>query len=263
MQPAVRPARAGLTAWVSRHPALATGAFLSGIFVLLGLAGILAFLPRFRAWSAAADWPRVEAEITASRLFYGWRGRGARPDFTFAYEWQGRAYTAQGYDLLEAYVSGTSGTGAHTVLEAHPVGSRVKVLVNPARPGQAVLIRGSTGGLVLLGVPPLFFLLGLVGTFFTVITGLGWLDRNTKHPVGRVIRAGGGWFLQEKVLKPFFFVVVGGIVLVVGAVGVMEGSILPFLIAGFIVWGVWRAARPPGKRSRKTGRRNATGDQSH
>lgn len=249
MQPAIRPRRSsGLRGWVSRHPALATGAFLSGIFLFVGLAGMVAFLPRFRAWSAAADWPRVEAEITASRLVYGMRGRGARPDFTFAYEWQGRAYTAQGYDLLGASSRGTSESkSARTVLEAHPVGSRVMVLVNPERPGQAVLIRGSTGGLVILGVPPLFFLLGLVGTFITVITALGWLDQNTRHPLGRVLRAGGSWFIQEKVLRPFFFVVVGGIVLAVGALGVMEGSILPVLIAGFIVWGVWRAARPRRK----------------
>jgi hypothetical protein len=193
MQPAVKPARSGLTDWVSRSPALAAGTLLSGLFVLLGLVGMLAFLPRFRAWSAAGDWPRVEAEITASRvLYHGWRGRGARPDFTFAYDWQGRAYTAQGYDLLGAFTSGISGSGAYDMLEAHPVGSRVKVLVNPEQPTQAVLIRGSTGGLVLMGVPPLFFLLGLVGTFFTVITGLGWLKENTRHPVGRVFRAGGG-----------------------------------------------------------------------
>ncbi|HWA29336.1 MAG TPA: DUF3592 domain-containing protein [Lacunisphaera sp.] len=249
MRPALRPSRTTLREWVSRHPAVAIGGFLSGIFLLLGLIGTLAFFPAMRIWAAAADWPGTEAEITGSRVFYGQRGRGGRPEFTFTYTWQGRNYTAQGYDLIGAYTRGTSG-GPHRVLDAHPVGSRTTILVNPDRPSQAVLTRGSTGGVVLLFVPPLFVLLGSIGMFFTVITGLGWLEENTRHPLGRVIRAGGEWFVQEKVLKPFFFVIVGGIVVGLVALGVSEGNYLIVGTGAFIAWGVWRAARPPTKAGR-------------
>jgi hypothetical protein len=253
MQPAVRPPRASLREWVARHPALAVGTFLSGIFTLLGLFGTFAFFPTMRIWADAADWPTTEAEITGSRINWGQRARGGRPEFTFNYTWQGRAYTAQGYDLIGAYFRGTTG-GPSDVLKAHPVGSRVPVLVNPAQPGQAVLTRGGFGSVVVLFVPPFFLLLGLIGTFFTVISGLGWLNENTRNPLGRAIRA--GWFLQEKVLKPFFFVVVGGVILGVAALGVSEGNFLLVGLAGFIVWGVWNAARPR-KAQQRAGRKNA------
>ena len=216
---------------------------MSGIFLFVGLVGTLVFLPPLRAWSAAADWPATEAEITASRLLYSMKGRTARPDFTFRYEWQGRVYTAQGYDLLEVYTTGTSG-GPAAVIQAHPVGSRVKVLVNPERPGQAVLVRGTAGGLIVLCVPPFFSLLGLVGAFFTVITWRGWLDQNSRHPLGRAIRAAGGWFLQEKVLKPFFYVIIGSVILGLVVAGVVFENILLVLFAGVTAWTVWRASRP-------------------
>lgn len=249
MQPAVTPPRASLRGWVARRPALAIGTFLSGIFVLLGLIGTLTFYPTMRTWFAAADWPTVEAEITGSQVAWGKRGRGGRPEFTFTYTWQGRSYTTQGYDLIGAYMRGTSG-GPHTVLQAHPVGTRVKVLVNPDHPEQAVLTRGRGGSLVVLFVPPFFLLLGLIGAFFTTISGLGWLNENTRNPLGRAIRAGGGWFLQEKVLKPFFFIVVGAIIVGVAALGISEGNYLLVGIGAFIAWAVWRAARPPKKAGR-------------
>ena len=219
---------------------------MSAIFMFVGLVGLVVFFPQLGDWSAAAGWPSAEAEITASQLLFGGgRSRGARPDFTFRYEWQGRTYTAQGYDLIGAYTSGTGiSNGPRSVLEAHPVGSKVTVLVNPARPGQAVLIRGSIGGVIVLFVPPFFLLLGLVGMFFTVITKLGWLDENSRNPLGRALRGAGGWFLQEKVLKPFFFGVVGSVILGVGVLGIVEENILLVLFAGVMAWGVWRAARP-------------------
>jgi hypothetical protein len=166
---------------------IAAGGFGSGIFLIVGLAGMLTALPALRDWLAAADWPTTEAEITASRLIYVTNSRAASPDFTFRYEWRGRVYTAHGYDLLETYATG-DGVDHGAVLHAHPVGSRVLVLVNPERPTQAVLIRGTIGGLILLVVPLLFFIVGLVGMFFTVITARGWLGENSRNPLGRAFR---------------------------------------------------------------------------
>ena len=243
MQSALRPPRPTVGGWISRHPMVAAGGFMSGIFLFVGLVGTLVFLPPLRAWSAAADWPATEAEITASRLLYSMKGRTARPDFTFRYEWQGRVYTAQGYDLLEVYTTGTSG-GPAAVIQAHPVGSRVKVLVNPAKPGQAVLTRGGIAGLIIHFVPPVFFLLGLVGMFFTVISGLGWLEENSANPLGRTIRAAGGRLVQEKVLKPLFYVIIGSVILGLVVAGVVFENILLVLFAGVTAWTLWRASRP-------------------
>ncbi len=243
MQSALSRPWSSVRDWVSRHPLIAGGAFGSGIFLLVGLAGMLAFLPALRNWLAAADWPTAEAEITASRLLYGINGKAARPDFTFRYEWQGRIYSAQGYDLLDVYSTG-GGIDHGAVLAAHPLGSRVQVLVNPERPGQAVLIRGTVGGLIVHSIPLLFFLLGLVGMFFTVITWRGWLDENTRHPLGRALRAAGGWLVQEKVLKPLFYVLIGSVILGLVVAGVVFENILLVLFAGMTAWTVWRASRP-------------------
>jgi hypothetical protein len=228
--------------WVSRNPLIAGGAFGSAIFLLLGLVGIWTFLPGLRAWFAAADWPTAEAEITASRLLEGINDRAVRPDFTFRYEWKGRAYTAQGYDLFGVYTTSTSGPQA--VIQAHPVGSRVTVLVDPERPGQAVLTRGDTGGLILHIVPAVFFLVGLVGMFFSVLTGLGWLDENSRNPLGRAVRAAGGWFLQEKVLKLLFYVIFLGVILGLAGAGVVYENFLLVVVAVVMAWGLWRASRP-------------------
>ena len=244
MQSALRPPRWSLGGWVTRNPGIAAGGFLSGIFLLVGLIGTLVFQSQLRDWFAAGSWPTTKAVITASQVqFGGGRNRGARPDFTFRYYWQGRTYVAQGYDLIGAFTRGTSG-GAGTVLQVYPVGTRVTVLVNPERPEQAVLIRGSVGGVIVLFVPPVFFLLGSVGMFFTIITKLGWLEENTRNPLGLAIRVTGSWFLQEKVLKPFFFVVVGSVILGIGGLGVQDDNMLLVLFAGVMAWGVWRAARP-------------------
>ena len=229
--------------WISRHPLLAGGGFGSGIFLLVGLIGTLVFLPGLRVWFAAADWPTTEAEITASRLIEGSNDRAVRPDFSFRYEWKGRAYTAQGYDLLEVYTTSTSG-GPQAVLQAHPVGSQVTVLVNPERPGQAVLTRGGTGAVLLHALPALFFLLGLIGMFFTVITGLGWLEEHSRNPLGRALRAAGGWFVQEKVLKPFFLVIVGSVILGLAVAGVVYENMVMVIFAAVMAWGMWQASRP-------------------
>jgi len=232
-----------LGGWISRHPLLAGGGFGSGIFLLVGLIGTLVFLPGLRVWFAAADWPTTEAEITASRLVYGISTRAARPDFTFRYEWKGRTYTAQGYDLLNAYATG-GGVDNGAVLAAHPVGSRVLVLVNPGRPSQAVLIRGTISGLILQLVPPLFFLVGLLGLFFTVITARGWFDENSRHPLGRGLRTAGGWLVKEKIMKPLLFLIFGGVILGFAVAGVVFENGVLVVFAAVMAWGVWRAARP-------------------
>jgi hypothetical protein len=242
MRPALRRPWSSLRGWISRHPLLAGGGFGSGIFLLVGVAGMLAFLPGLRAWFAADKWPTTEAEITASRLLDGLNDRAVRPDFTFRYAWQGRVYTTEGYALLEVYT--TSLGDARDVIQALPVGSRVRVLVNPERPGQAVLIRGGPAAVLLHVLPAGFFLLGLVGMFFTVITGLGWLDENSPHPFGRILRTGGGWIIQEKIMRPFILLIFGGVILGLGVAGVVYQNGVLVIFAAVMAWGIWRASRP-------------------
>jgi hypothetical protein len=243
MQSALTRPWAALRGWISRRPLIAGGVFGSGISMLCGLAGMLAFLPNLLTWFAAADWPTTEAEITASRLLDGINDRVTRPEFTFRYEWKGRTYTAQGYDLLEAYAAG-SGVDHGAILQAHPVGSRVQVLVNPEKPTQAVLIRGTISGLVLHLAPLLFFLLGLVGMFFTVVTGLGWLDENSRHPVGRAIRAMGGWLGQERIIKLLFYLIFGSVIVGLAVWGWAFDNLWLVFCAAALTWFVWRASRP-------------------
>ena len=252
MQSALRRPWLSLRGWISRRPLIAGGVFGSGIFLIGGLAGMLASLPEFRSWLAAANWPTTEAVITASRLVEAGNDRATRPDFTFRYEWKGQTYTAQGFDLLEAYTSGER-TDHTAVIRAHPVGSRVQVLVNPERPTQAVLVRGTIGGLVLLAVPPLFFLLGSVGMFFTVITGIGWLDESSRNPLGRAIRATGSWFAQVKVIKLVFYLIFGSVIVGLAGWGWMDDNWMLMLFAGGLAWYLWRVSRLPAEGTAEDG----------
>src|SRR5436305_14668166 len=113
--------------WVSNHVWIASGAFASAVFLLLGIGSIVPDAPAFRALYASRHWPTTDADITGTRLIQLVSTRLSRPEFTYRYAWDGRSYTTTGYALIEGYGT-TSIMQGH--LTEHPVGSRAKVPVN-------------------------------------------------------------------------------------------------------------------------------------
>ena len=62
--------RWSISAWISESPGVASGALMSGIFLLVGLVGSFVFVPQLLTWQESAAWRSVEAEITGSGIAY-------------------------------------------------------------------------------------------------------------------------------------------------------------------------------------------------
>ena len=129
-----------------------------------GLFGLGAFLEIGRL-SRVAGWPAVEGTIVASSALAACQGPAAfTPRIEYTYEYGGVLRHGTRRDM-GAPVCDTE--AAATVLaHRYPVGSRVAVHVDPARPEQAVLDTAVSTG-------PLWFM-GLVAAFVGVAS-LAWL----------------------------------------------------------------------------------------
>lgn len=56
-----------------------------------------------------------------------------------------------------------------------------------------------------------------------------------------------GWLLQEKVLKPLFYVIFVGVILGLAVTGVVYENVLQVVFTAVMAWGMWRSSRPqPG-----------------
>lgn len=228
------------------------GVFLCAIFLLLGTIGSVVFGPSLLRWNDAANWPRVPAEILSGEIVSRNAARGGRtvrPHFTWTYEFGGTRHTGEGFGV--ARVSTNDRAAAEAILARYPVGSRAAVLVNPADPADSILERDPISHLIVLFVPPFFVLLGLIGSFFTLTGWLGWYGEKTRHPFGRFVRAAFGIFLRPPVMMSFvvivFAIACGGLVWW----SVAKGNVIGYILAAFLAYGLWQAARYKPSRGRR------------
>lgn len=234
---------------LDRSPGIFAGTFLSGIFALLGIVGIFAFGGRVLQWQEASRWPSVQGTIVSGELVWStgrYGNRVVRPRFRYEYAWQGISYTAEGYDLLKVYTS--NWRGVEFILDSHPPGSVVSLLVNPSAPAQAVLTRGAFTLLYLYLIPPFFLFLGVVGGTFTFAAWRGWFHPASRNPFGRATRAVGRVLLRENVARTLFITVWLMICGVLLAVGIWSRNPIIVALPPFMIWALWRAARPPRER---------------
>lgn len=221
-----------------------TGSFLSGIFVLLGIVGIIALGPRVQRWREAAHWSTAPGVITAAEVVRssGIRSRGARPVFEYEFRLDGGELAkGRGYDLLEVYTSDNA--AAHAALKRYPVGSTVELLVDPADPRRRYITRGSPGNLVVYAVPPLFLVLGTIGAIYTIAGARGAFAPENRSWFARANRAALAVLLRERVLKGIIFGAFGIAIGLLLWLGIRWENPVLFAVAAVLGWGLWNASR--------------------
>jgi hypothetical protein len=146
-------------------------------FLFFGVAGLGMLgglvVPKALEWASMRGWQPTPAEVIWSRV----RSKNSSDGTTYAvdlfyrYEFGGREYRANRYDVMGGSSSGHSGKQA--VVRAHPAKSRLEVFVDPAKPWRAV-VRRDLGWGALFALFPLPFLAVGVG-------GLWWFFRRRKQ----------------------------------------------------------------------------------
>lgn len=127
-----------------RGPGVGCMVMFCGVFGIGGLVGVWLMMvqPVLRA-KAAQSWVQAECEITSSHLVKDQDSEGEtfyRPQITYRYEVEGRAYESSRYSFLD--VASDNDVGAkRRALERYPAGMRTTCWVDPANPASAVLDR--------------------------------------------------------------------------------------------------------------------------
>lgn len=131
------------------------------MFFLIGsiLFVVLAGLPLYRSYSSKS-WPQTDCTITKSSVgsHRGDDGTTYSIDIEFDYEYLGKAYHSDRYSFWSGSSSGSQ--GKQEVVRAHPVGSKHKCHVNPAKPTMAVLQREPTSSMYFSLLTLVFVLVG-------------------------------------------------------------------------------------------------------
>jgi len=144
------------------------GAGFFAVFAAFGIGfGYLAGWPALRDVIGARRWTPVPCEIVSSgvRTNSDSDGQTYSVDVRFSYDYEGRHYTSDRYQLTRM---SQGGIGAHNRIQrtvaALPAGLNTTCWLDPARPDRAVIDRGMTLGTVLfIGLPVLFSVVGLGG----------------------------------------------------------------------------------------------------
>jgi|SRR5208283_1250256 len=114
----------------------------------LGCGGVLlvAALRNFYRGSATSNWTQTTGRIIRSYVFVesGDDGQGYTPKVEYEYTYQGSAY--RGKRLRFGQIGSWSRKQAEEILARFQEGSTVPVFVDPAKPKNAVLIRGTSWG---------------------------------------------------------------------------------------------------------------------
>lgn len=128
-------------------------------FLVIGLVGVGLFLLgwfQFRKVSASRVWPAVPGRIIAARVeAETTRGSDDEADSTsyypcIEYQYQVGPQTFRGTRIRFDRRGYARPKGAEQVLAALPIGRTVEVFYDPARPGEAVLERKNSTGMVLM-----------------------------------------------------------------------------------------------------------------
>lgn len=131
------------------------------MFLLVGsiLFVLLSALPIYRS-QKSKSWPQAECTITKSAVgsHQGDDGTTYSIDIEYDYEYGGKTYHSDRYSFWSGSSSGRQGKQA--VVSAHPVGSKHKCHVNPAKPTMAVLHREPTSAMYFSLFTLVFVLVG-------------------------------------------------------------------------------------------------------
>jgi len=177
----------GVTKRAKRGKAGTIGAvLLLSIFLFAGLGfGWFMFAKPGLVLLDAQDWPSVPATVTSSQLDSHTDSEGSttyKLKISFAYEYQGRRYTAYTYDAF----SGMSSSGYKNkkkIIDRHPVGRHATAYVNPKDPGVALLYRGWSHNIWFAAIPLLSVLIGgggLIGMLWSR-GGDSWATKHAKR----------------------------------------------------------------------------------
>jgi hypothetical protein len=135
------------------------------LFLLGGGAAFYAFSiqPAFELLGARA-WPAVPCVVISSEVSN--HGRTCSINILYSYEFNGRAFKSNAYDLMGGSSSGSEGKEA--VVARFPPGTKTVCYVNPEEPTEAVLKIGFSPDIFFGLIPLLFFLIGASGLVWTV-----------------------------------------------------------------------------------------------
>ncbi len=123
----------------------ASGCVVVVLFVMFGLAGLGMFgglmLPKAIEWVSMRGWQETPATVIWSRVVEkdGDDGSTYAVDLFYRYNFDGREYRSNRYDLIGGSSSGSA--GKREVVRGYPPGSALTVFVDPEEPWRAVVQR--------------------------------------------------------------------------------------------------------------------------
>ncbi|RBP40386.1 uncharacterized protein DUF3592 [Roseimicrobium gellanilyticum] len=133
------------------------------IFILAGLGLIVLGVVRFKEGKASNGWTEVPAKVQSAEMGKTRKkssGYRYHAHITYTYEVQGVPYTGRQVGL--AGQGSGSQSHAQKLLKQYAAGSSVKAYYDPARPENAVLIRGVGSSIwVVFVVGTIFVIMGL------------------------------------------------------------------------------------------------------
>lgn len=118
--------------------------------------------------SAAKQWVEVDAVVESSQI-RSHRGEDSTTysaDILYRYEFDGRTYQSNEYDLFST--SSSNRRSHQKIVDDHPEGKTITVFVDPQNPSQSLVNRELGSGLFLAAVPLVFIMIGLVGMGFAI-----------------------------------------------------------------------------------------------
>ncbi len=140
-----------------------------GIFALAGLGvtfGVV--IPGAMRYLSARYWRETPATVIWSRVksHSGDDGTTYSADLFYRYQFKGRAYRSNGYDLISSSSGGRD--KKQEIVGSHPPDSTLTCYVNPLKPWQAIIKR-DLGSSALIALFPLPFLgIGFGGMFWSL-----------------------------------------------------------------------------------------------
>jgi hypothetical protein len=159
-------------------------------FARLFLLGALltAFVRDVREFPGSASWPSIPGEVIASQVILD--DDGFSRNFAYRYSVEGKTYSSTRVTFFE-YALFTNRFQNEQFVDAHPVGSRVRILYNPNNPDSSVLMRTIPLNQVW---SPLLLVLCLGSGLFLAVAGLvlGRLWRWAGRRLVQSVSAGGG-----------------------------------------------------------------------
>jgi hypothetical protein len=187
----------------------------------------------------AESYPTVEGEITRSEITTHRDSEGRTTfgaDLAFTYRVDGVAHTSDTYRYGE--MSSSDSSHAAGIVQAHPVGGRVRVFYNPHDPADAILNPGIAGQDLMLGLFLTPFNVVMLG-LWSWLAGAVWRGI-TRPPAGGVpiVHRGGRIFVRLPRLTP----------VAAGAVAALGVSFVAIFTVAFgfgfdpplpVVTGVW------------------------